>query len=71
MLGDVPTSVLTPDPTLGVPDTHLGATFPNPVFPPSGCTFHPRCRHAMSICSQIVPHPRMVDGTHVECHLYE
>jgi peptide/nickel transport system ATP-binding protein len=64
-------SVLTPDPTLGVPDTHLGATFPNPVFPPSGCTFHPRCRQAMPTCSQIVPHPRMVDGTHVECHLYE
>ncbi len=64
-------SVLTPDPMLGVPDTHLGATFPNPVFPPSGCTFHPRCRQAMPTCSQIVPHPRMVDGTHVECHLYE
>lgn len=64
-------SVLTPDPTLGVPDTHLGVTFPNPVFPPSGCTFHPRCRQAMPTCSQIVPHPRMVDGTHVECHLYE
>jgi peptide/nickel transport system ATP-binding protein len=64
-------SVLTPDPTLGVPDTHLGATFPNPVFPPSGCTFHPRCRQATPTCSQIVPHPRMVDGTHVECHLYE
>jgi peptide/nickel transport system ATP-binding protein len=24
-------SVLTPEPELGVPDTHLGATFPNPV----------------------------------------
>lgn len=64
-------SVLTPDPTLGVPDTHLGATFPNPVFPPSGCTFHPRCRQAMPTCSQIVPHPRMVDGTQLECQLYE
>ncbi|MEM9140461.1 MAG: ATP-binding cassette domain-containing protein, partial [Pseudomonadota bacterium] len=27
-------SVLTPDPRLGVPDTHLGAVFPNPIDPP-------------------------------------
>ena len=31
-------SVLTPDPNLDVPDTHLGAAYPNPVEPPSGCT---------------------------------
>jgi peptide/nickel transport system ATP-binding protein len=64
-------SVLTPDPTLDVPDTHLGATFPNPVNLPSGCTFHPRCQQAMPTCSQIAPLPRIVDNANVECHLYE
>ena len=64
-------SVLTPDPTLGVPDTHLGATFPNPVNLPSGCTFHPRCQQAMPTCSLIAPLPRIVDNANVECHLYE
>jgi peptide/nickel transport system ATP-binding protein len=63
-------SVLTPDPSLDVPDTHLGATFPNPVDPPSGCTFHPRCTDVMPTCSQTAPAPAMVDGACVECHLY-
>jgi len=63
-------SVLTPDPSLDVPDTHLGATFPNPVEPPSGCTFHPRCVDAMPACSQIAPAPAIVNDACVECHLY-
>jgi len=28
---------------------------PNPLYPISGCKFHPRCRYAKSICSQEVP----------------
>jgi peptide/nickel transport system ATP-binding protein len=64
------TSVLTPEPGLGVPDTHLGATFPNPVNPPSGCTFHPRCAQALAHCPQVVPMVTLVGETRVECHLY-
>ena len=63
-------SVLTPDPALGVPDTHLGATFPNPVDPPSGCTFHPRCADVMPACAVTAPDPVMVDGACVECHRF-
>lgn len=37
-------SVLTPDPSLSVPDIHLGAQYPNPISPPSGCHFHPAAR---------------------------
>lgn len=63
-------SVLTPDPSLGVPDTHLGAAYPNPLQMPSGCRFHPRCSQCMDICKTTAP-PRVQFGdAHVECHLY-
>ena len=64
-------SVLTPDPSLGVPDTHLGAAYPNPLDMPSGCTFHPRCIRAMEHCSTIPPRPIAGAQGHVECHLYD
>lgn len=65
-------SVLTPDPRLGVPDTHLGAAYPNPLELPSGCTFHPRCARAMAHCSQVAPRRTTgADGNMVECHLYD
>jgi len=64
-------SVLTPDPELGVPDTHLGASYPNPLDMPSGCTFHPRCVKAMEQCARIAPRRAPISGGHVECHLYE
>jgi peptide/nickel transport system ATP-binding protein len=64
-------SVLTPDPTLGVPDTHLGASYPNPLEMPSGCTFHPRCPKAMARCPLVAPRPVAIPGGHVECHLYD
>ncbi len=63
-------SVLTPEPALGVPDTQLGAAYPNPVAPPSGCTFHPRCTQVMNHCSRIAPRPVATETGHVECHLY-
>jgi peptide/nickel transport system ATP-binding protein len=65
-------SVLTPEPELGVPNAQLGIDFPNPVDPPSGCTFHPRCIHAMPVCSELAPKPiAQKGGGHVECHLYD
>lgn len=63
-------SVLTPEPGLGVPDTHLGAAYPNPMNPPSGCTFHPRCPKVMPHCSTEFPPLAATGGGTVECHLY-
>lgn len=63
-------SVLTPEPGLGVPDTQLGAAYPNPVAPPPGCTFHPRCAQVMDQCSRVAPLPVTTATGHVECHLY-
>jgi peptide/nickel transport system ATP-binding protein len=64
-------SILTPEPSMGIPETHLGTSFPNPVNPPSGCHFHPRCPHAMPQCSTTMP---LLAPTHgdakIACHLY-
>ena len=63
-------SVLTPDPDMGVPDAHLGVNFPNPIDPPSGCTFHPRCKRAMPLCEKLAPQSVRVGAAQVKCHLY-
>ena len=63
-------SVLTPEPGLGVPDTHLGVSYPNPIDPPPGCTFHPRCAEAMPTCRERAPAPLADARGRVECHLY-
>jgi peptide/nickel transport system ATP-binding protein len=62
-------SVLTPEPGLGVPDTRLGAAYPNPLDPPPGCHFHQRCAQAMDICSRVAPEALSIDGRRIECHL--
>jgi peptide/nickel transport system ATP-binding protein len=62
------TSVLTPDPTLGLPDTHLGVAYPNPIDPPPGCTFHPRCPRADDKCAAVAPQPVVESDRLVECH---
>jgi peptide/nickel transport system ATP-binding protein len=64
-------SVLTPEPGLGVPDTHLGVSYPNPIDPPPGCTFHPRCAEAMPVCRERAPAPLADARGRVECHLYD
>jgi len=61
-------SVLTPDPDLGLPEIQLGIEYPNPIDPPSGCTFHPRCAKRKKKCSEIVPEPVVKSGRLVECH---
>ncbi|MBT8143529.1 MAG: dipeptide/oligopeptide/nickel ABC transporter ATP-binding protein, partial [Gammaproteobacteria bacterium] len=44
---------------------------PSPIDPPSGCPFHPRCPHAMTVCSEVVPPAIEVGKGHVvSCHLY-
>ena len=45
---------------------------PNPINPPSGCRFHPRCPIAENICSQEVPDLRELRPGHlVACHFAE
>jgi peptide/nickel transport system ATP-binding protein len=45
---------------------------PDLVEPPSGCRFHPRCKHAMDICRKGFPSlVEFKSGHYVACYLYE
>jgi oligopeptide/dipeptide ABC transporter ATP-binding protein len=49
----------------------LSGEIPNPMSPPSGCRFHPRCPKAMPHCKTEEPAWREVRPAHfTACHLY-
>ncbi len=59
-----------PDPTLKRDRVPLRGEVPSLVDPPLGCRFHPRCPHAMRICTQ-VPELLEIEPEHfVSCFLY-
>ncbi|MCC5883492.1 MAG: ATP-binding cassette domain-containing protein [Halomonas sp.] len=54
---------------VGKERTVIQGEVPNPVHPPSGCAFHPRCPHANDRCKAEVP--KLIahsDGSEVACH---
>jgi oligopeptide/dipeptide ABC transporter ATP-binding protein len=49
----------------------LEGEVPNPMYPPEGCPFHPRCRERMEVCRQKVPETKEISSDHyASCHLY-
>jgi peptide/nickel transport system ATP-binding protein len=68
-------SILTLDTSAGVPTTGLGLAVPDPINPPPGCVFHPRCPKAGPRCK--VEQPKAVNRTEgdadrfTRCHLYD
>jgi oligopeptide transport system ATP-binding protein len=47
----------------------LTGDVPSPINPPSGCHFHPRCRHVQDICKEKEPDLIDIGGEHwVSCH---
>ena len=45
---------------------------PNPIAPPTGCRFHPRCPHAQALCREEHPALRAVgEGHRAACHFAE
>ncbi|MCA0401825.1 MAG: ATP-binding cassette domain-containing protein [Proteobacteria bacterium] len=44
---------------------------PSPLAPPSGCPFHPRCAHALPVCSERRPVlAPIAPGRQAACHLH-
>jgi peptide/nickel transport system ATP-binding protein len=62
-----------------IPDIHMSGRartpvqgeVPNPLNPPQGCAFHPRCPHANARCSSERPALRTIAGIRVACHAVE
>jgi peptide/nickel transport system ATP-binding protein len=58
------------DPRVSTIDGILGGEVPSPAAPPSGCYFHPRCRHAVARCRAEAPLLREIAPGHfTRCHL--
>jgi len=62
-------SVLTPEPGLGIPDSGLGDSYPDPANIPPGCRFHPRCPVVGAQCGTADPAGIRAQGRLVECLL--
>ena len=56
----------------GNPRTPVAGEVPNPLNPPMGCAFHPRCPYALDRCRserpELLLHP---EGGEVACHAVE
>ncbi|QTN21895.1 ATP-binding cassette domain-containing protein [Rhizobacter sp. AJA081-3] len=48
--------------------TPVQGEVPNPLEPPSGCSFHPRCPHANERCRRERPLQQMFGGIRIACH---
>ena len=51
--------------------TPVQGEVPNPLNPPSGCAFHPRCPHANERCARERPALQSLKGIRVACHAAE
>ena len=50
----------------------LQGDVPSPLYPPTGCHFHPRCPEVMDRCKKESPKQVELDKGHfVHCHLYD
>lgn len=68
LLGSIP----RPDPSQKRRRVPVTGEIPNPVAPPSGCYFHPRCPYAQPICSKETPPLREIaPGQFAACHFSE
>jgi peptide/nickel transport system ATP-binding protein len=62
-----------------IPDIHMSGRsrtpvqgeVPNPLNPPNGCAFHPRCPHANARCASERPVLQELAGIRIACHAVE
>jgi peptide/nickel transport system ATP-binding protein len=51
--------------------TPVQGEVPNPLNPPTGCAFHPRCPHANARCKAERPQLLEIQGVKIACHAVE
>ncbi len=51
--------------------TPVQGEVPNPLNPPTGCAFHPRCPHANARCAAERPALKTFEGIQIACHAVE
>ena len=56
------------DPKKKMKTIFLDGEIPNPMNPPSGCHFHPRCKYAKEICRNEIPELKSFGDHLVSCH---
>ncbi|HVR51803.1 MAG TPA: oligopeptide/dipeptide ABC transporter ATP-binding protein, partial [Pseudorhodoferax sp.] len=65
-------SIPRPNPALRRRELDIVGDLPNPVSPPPGCAFNPRCRYAQDACRASVPvlgtRTGIPDAHRVACH---
>ncbi|MFP4108883.1 MAG: ABC transporter ATP-binding protein [Desulfonatronovibrio sp.] len=65
-------AIPVPDPEIKSRSLMIASEPPNPLNPPSGCHFHPRCPRKMDICSTKRPGwTKISSNQSVRCFLYE
>ena len=65
-------AIPVPDPETEKERIILEGDVPNPIDPPNGCRFHPRCSYAVDICKKDLPLMENIDGDHsVACHRWK
>jgi peptide/nickel transport system ATP-binding protein len=55
----------------GRPRKMIEGELPNPISPPPGCAFHPRCPFAVERCKRELPRPLAYGARTVACHAVE
>jgi oligopeptide/dipeptide ABC transporter ATP-binding protein len=66
-------AIPVPDPEIEKERIVLEGDVPNPINPPNGCRFHPRCQYAADICKKELPVMESIDETDhsVACHRWK
>jgi peptide/nickel transport system ATP-binding protein len=61
-------AILPPTPGARPRPIDIGTEPPNPVDPPPGCPFHPRCAHATDLCKTVMPPATGSETAYFRCH---
>ena len=61
-------AVPVPDPAASTSEVRLAGEVASIIDQPAGCPFHPRCQHAIAVCSERIPEARTIEHSTAFCH---